>query len=92
MKYLFLLFLISCSSSRRLDNVILVNNNLEITFKGDTVLIELEDEQEKYFFNVKGKEYSLIHYRDGCKWYKGVYSCDNYVIFNDELYNVLNYE
>lgn len=77
----------SCNSEERFSEVWVVNGDIEFTYQGDHFFVETEDEQEVYHFNSKGRELTFRHLRAHCNWsVDSIYSCKNYIVFNDQIY------
>lgn len=76
-------------SQPSIDGAVLIKDNLYIKINEEVIMIELQDEQEIYHFATEGKEYSLKHYREDCNWSAdSVFSCENFVEFNNTIINV----
>lgn len=88
MKYLLIVLLPFILLSKTEDEVFkeayILNGDLYL----DDLQIELVDEQNDYWFNVKGKEYYIKHFRDNCRWSNDGFICDNFIVFRGETIKI----
>ena len=88
MKYLLIVLLPFILLSKTEDKVFkeayILNGDLYL----DDLQIELVDEQNDYWFAIKGKEYYIRHFRDNCRWSNDGFICDNFIVFRGETIKI----